>query len=150
MLGVEDIVEINQLMSLYGHLADAAKFTPVDSPAQQRLAEVFTDDAEYDATLAGGPMSRGLAEIRGMFSTPKPSHPPAHQCTNVYVYEEDGVVRVASKWIISDWDHGVVAVGKYQDVVVRQDGGWRIKQKVALLDSGRPAENTTQSAADAL
>ena len=140
MITAEDIVEINQLMSLYGHVADAAKFTPVDSPAQARLAEIFTEDAEYDSTAAGGPLAQGLDAIRRMFSTPKPSHPPAHQCTNVYVYEEEGEVRVASKWIISDWDRGLVAVGEYFDVVRRQDHGWRISRRAAVIRAGQPAE----------
>jgi SnoaL-like domain len=131
----EDVIALQQLMALYGHLADAAKFEPVDSEPQRRLDQIFTDDAVFDATGAGAAQPwRGLDEIRAMFSQPKPRHTPSHMTTNVVVWEDGGdTARVKSKFLAGRWGGAGVRYGSYDDVVVRCNGGWRIRHRVCVI-----------------
>jgi len=122
-LATEDIVAIQQLMALYGHVADSGD--------PERFAEVFTEDGTFDPSAMGGEVHRGLEAIRAFFGLGSPPHPPSHQMTNVYVYEDGGTVRVLSKWFTIDRASGDVKTGDYADVVVRTDGGWRIRERVA-------------------
>ena len=131
------MVEITQLIHNYAHLADAAKFEPVESEPQQRLALVFTQDGVFDATqVNGGERWGGLDAIREMFARPKPSHTPAHMTTNVYVYEDGDTVRVKSKWQAAYWDREGMRLGDYDDVVVRTADGWRIRERVVTVRHG--------------
>jgi len=129
-MDTNDVLAINQLAALYGHLADEAKFQPVDAASQRRLAEVFTEDAVFDASGVGAGVFSGLDEIRAMFAGD--GHPRSHQTTNVYVYADGTDVRVRSKWHVVT-DNGKVLVGEYRDVVVRVDDGWRITTRVATF-----------------
>ena len=55
-----DIVMINQLLALYGHIVDAAQWSWFD--------ELFLPDAELDYTQAGADtVYRGIAEIQDFF-----------------------------------------------------------------------------------
>jgi hypothetical protein len=140
MLDPLDTIAIHQLLALYGHLADEAKFRPIAAEEQQRLDVIFTADATFDARPMGRNLLEGLDAIRTMFAEGKPAHTPSHQSTNVYVYESDGVVRARSKWHMIDWS-GNVWVGEYNDVLVRSPDGWRINERVVVRSGG-----TTQSA----
>ena len=131
----EDIIAIQQLMALYGHVADGAKFQPIDSEPQRKLDEVFSADAVFDATGAGAPEPwRGLDAIREMFSHPKPHHTPSHMTTNVVVYDEDGdTARVKSKFLAGRWGGAGTRYGVYDDVVVRGADGWRIRHRTCTF-----------------
>jgi hypothetical protein len=133
-LDTSDIIDINQLMALYGYAADSAKFHAVDSEEQVILASVFTDDAVFDASAVGNGVFQGLAQIRELFA--RTNHPPSHQMTNVYVYEQDAVTRVKSKWNVTDWPGTTAWLGEYHDVVVPTPEGWRIKERVVIALGG--------------
>lgn len=121
-LSTQDIVEIHQLIALYGHAADA--------PDQEQLAHVFTEDAVFQSN-ASGLRFEGVEAIRGWFAEGKPPHPPAHQTTNVYVYTDGDTVRVRSKYLVINPTSGMPRSGDYEDVVVRTPGGWRIRERVS-------------------
>jgi hypothetical protein len=116
-----DIVEIQQLMALYGHAVDAAD--------QSMLPLVFTEDAVFDATAGGYDLMESRDAIAAWFALGKPPHPPSHHMTNAYVYEANGETRVKSKWLIINVRNGTVLSGDYDDLVVRTTEGWRIKRR---------------------
>jgi hypothetical protein len=119
-----DIVLINQLLAQYGHLVDAEDWA--------RFDELFVGDAELDYRGVNVPeVLRGLDAIKEFFRTA--NHPSAHHCTNVYVYRDDGLTRVKSKFVAPytrdrhephRW-YG----GDYDDVVVLTDLGWRFQSR---------------------
>jgi hypothetical protein len=119
----EDIVEIHQLIANYGHA--------VDAPNQDLLGDVFAADAVFHSN-ASGLHFEGLDEIRGWFAMGKPPHPPAHQTTNVFVYDGDeSEAKVKSKFLAIDPDTGLPRTGDYEDRVVRTPVGWRIAERTS-------------------
>lgn len=121
-LSLEDRLDIQQLIALYGHLVDAADF--------HRLAEIFTDDAVFDLTGFDGTCYEGLADIIAMMES-SDQHPLAHHATNIVVQDDDPVT-VLSKGI------GVGAGGRvgsvvYRDALRRTGSGWRICRRCCEL-----------------
>lgn len=123
-MDARDIIAIHQLMALYGHAADR-----VDDPSM--LERVFTEDAVFDARPVDAGLHTGLAAIKAWFALGKPPHPPSHQTTNVYVYEEGGVVRVTSKWLTVNPETGRPRLGDYDDELDFDGQDWRIRRRVA-------------------
>jgi len=119
-----EIIEIHQLLGYYGHLVDAA--------AWDRFDELFIADAVLDYTAVRAPrVFHGIEEIRDYFRGA--NHPSAHHVSNIVVTENDGVVRVKSKFFApftrpshepKRW-YG----GDYDDVVVPTPAGWRFSQR---------------------
>jgi SnoaL-like domain len=118
----QDIVEIQQLLALYGHAAD--------SPSQDLFEKVFSRDAVFRSG-ATGLSYEGLAAIQAWFAQGKPPHPPAHQTTNVYAYVDGDTVRVKSKFLAINPRTGLPRVGDYNDVLVKTHDGWRIRERVS-------------------
>lgn len=123
MLTAEDVIAIHQLMSHYGHVADAGD--------RGLLRSVFTEDAVFDARPVEAGLHEGVDAIGDWFALGKPPHPPSHHTTNVYVYEEDGAVRARSKWLTINAKAGRPRSGDYDDVLVRTADGWRIQTRLA-------------------
>lgn len=118
-----DIIEIHQLVALYGHAADASD--------QSLLPLVFTEDAVVDTRPCGpGDLVEGRAAIAAWFALGKPPHPPSHHTTNTFAFEEGGEVRVRSKWFVINRNDGTGVTGDYDDVVVRTSEGWRIRHRL--------------------
>ncbi len=85
-----DIIEIHQLLGLYGHVVDAQEW--------DRFDELFTHDAVLDYTAVRAPqIFHGVDEIRDYFRAA--NHPSAHHVTNIVVLEVDGEVHVHSKFL---------------------------------------------------
>lgn len=120
-----DIVEIQQLLALYGHAVDASD--------QSMFPFVFAQDAVFDARSTGWGLFEGREAIADWFALGKPPHPPSHHLTNVHVYELEGEIRVRSKWLVIDRRNNGVVSGDYDDVVVRTAEGWRIKHRSFLI-----------------
>ena len=73
-----DIIEIHQLLGLYGHVVDAGEW--------DRFDELFAADAELDYTAVRAPrVFHGVDEIREYFRGA--NHPSAHHVTNIVVFE---------------------------------------------------------------
>jgi SnoaL-like protein len=116
---VADIVAIQQLLGLYGHLIDDRDFA--------RLGEVFSKDASFDATRVGAGVHSGLGEIQSWFRDGGTLHPPCHHTTNVYVWSDgDGTAQCISKSLTAGPSVGLNS-GVYRDELVHTDEGWRIK-----------------------
>jgi len=124
MMTGEDLAAIHQLIALYGHAAD--------SDDDDIFDEVFSEDAVFKSR-ASDRLLEGRQAIKAWFALGKPPHPPAHQTTNVYVYETaDGTVRVKSKFLAINPDTGLPRTGDYNDIVVKTASGWRIRERVSF------------------
>ena len=120
-----DIIEIHQLLGLYGHVVDAA--------AWDRFDELFAADAVLDYTGVRAPrVYHGVEEIREYFRDA--NHPSAHHVTNIVVLEVDGEVHVRSKFFAPYTRSTHVPWrwygGDYDDVVVRTAAGWRFGRRM--------------------
>jgi hypothetical protein len=122
-MNTSDIVEIQQLMALYGHA--------FDSPDRSLVARLFTEDGVFDVTQqAGGAPAEGIDAICAHLDRCQPVQPSTHNTTNIWVHEKDGETRVWSKWILYIPRDKSVRLGDYDDLVVRTPAGWRIKHRL--------------------
>ncbi len=115
-----DVIAIQQLLALHGHLIDGRQF--------DRLDELFTADAVYDVSALGQGVIAGLDHFRKVSTAfaDDGRNPVAHHVTNVIVEESTGdTVTVRSKGfgVLRDGSTGSVT---YLDRIVRTADGWRI------------------------
>jgi len=121
-LTIEDRFEINEKLSLAGHLFDGGEL--------DRLDEVFTPDAVYDLTDAGVGAFEGVEAIRQAALRLGAGNPIAHHLTNVVITgEDDDEVTVRSKGLVLMADKTLESVTQH-DIVRRHNGGWRIGRRV--------------------
>ena len=116
---INDIIEINQLLSLWGHV--------IDAKAWDRFADVLAEDASYDCSIFGFPRVCGIEAIQETFD--REGHARAHHTTNVYVQEGPGEeLRAQSKGLglLSD---GTVASVTFIDAFRRTPSGWRLASR---------------------
>lgn len=132
-MDLKDIVEIQQVQALYGHA--------VDWPDQSLLPKVFTKDAVFDGRPSGGDkeLHVGLDAIMAWFGLGKPPHPLVHNMMNVWVYEQNGQVRVKAKWIVRAIQDGKIYMGDYDDLMERTSDGWRIKHRLCTTRDPGPS-----------
>ena len=123
----DDIVEINQILSLWAHL--------VDNHAWDRFGEVFTEDAYFDSSVFGFAPVTGIAAICDMAS--QDGHAKAHHTTNVYVQEGAGdEITTVSKGL-GLLSNGAVASVTYTDRLRRTPKGWRLASRILALQAPR-------------
>jgi len=130
-LQAQDIIEIHQLIALYGHA--------IDADDQSLVPLVFASDGVFDSSAMGGPVIEGVEALTAFYAASKPHLPPSHNTTNVYVYEQDGETRVRSKWFMVNRRDNTVALGDYDDLVVRTDDGWRLRHRMVKVRHPKPA-----------
>ena len=120
-MDVADVVAIQQLYALYGHV--------MDDRDRERLADLFTPDCVFDATALGVPLMEGVDAIAATTET-SPQAPLAHHVTNVYVDSvRDDMATVRAK-AIGIYPGGRAFSGDYDDTLVRTASGWRIAHRV--------------------
>jgi 3-phenylpropionate/cinnamic acid dioxygenase small subunit len=125
--GLADVIAIEQLYALYGHVLDDRDW--------ERLPELFTDDCVFDATALGLPLMEGHQAIADS-TEHSPMAPLAHHVTNVYVAEVGtDSARVRAK-ALGAYSKGRAYSGNYDDALVRTADGWRIRRRV-----NRPARS---------
>jgi hypothetical protein len=121
----DDIVEINQILSLWAHL--------VDNRAWGRFGEVFTEDAYFDSSVFGFAPVTGIEAICHMAS--QEGHAKAHHTTNVFVQEgPDGEIIAESKGL-GLLSNGAVASVTYTDRLRRTSNGWRLASRILALQA---------------
>ena len=123
----DDIVEINQILSLWAHL--------VDNHAWDRFGEVFTEDAYFDSSVFGFAPVTGIAAICHMAS--QEGHAKAHHTTNVYVQEGAGDEITAVSKGLGLLSNGAVASVTYTDRLRRTPKGWRLASRILALQAPR-------------
>jgi len=121
-MDASDVIQVHQLLGLYGHIVDAAEW--------DRFDELFVHDAVLDFTGVRAPrVFEGIEDIREYFR--QSNHPSAHHVTNIVVFEDGAAVRVKSKFLApytrSTHDPQRWYGGDYDDVVVRTTDGWRFQ-----------------------
>jgi 3-phenylpropionate/cinnamic acid dioxygenase small subunit len=121
----DDIVEINQILSLWAHL--------VDNHAWDRFGEVFTEDAHFDAGVFGFAPVIGIAAICHMAS--QDGHATAHHTTNVHVQEGAGDELDAVSKGLGLLPSGAVASVTYTDRLRRTPEGWRLARRTLALQA---------------
>lgn len=118
----DDVVEIHQVLALYGHV--------VDDHDWDRADQVFAADFVFDLSDSGRPNLHGIGDIVATF---KGRNAYAHHTTNVVVTEDDdGTVRAHSKLVCFP-NEGPPFTGDYYDVMARTPAGWRIARRRAEL-----------------
>jgi 3-phenylpropionate/cinnamic acid dioxygenase small subunit len=111
-----DRLALHELPGRYGDL--------IDDRDWDGLSQIFTEDATFEVL---GEVLRGLDGIREFMRAA--NHPRTHLMTNVYVDEmPEGVVLRFR--IIAMRRDGRIVSGRYRDVVVKTDGGWRVLSRV--------------------
>ena len=114
-----DIVELQQLTSLYCHLIDRGETESFD--------RIYTEDATWDLSAIGAGVIEGLPAIREFVKSA--ANPIAHHLDCVYVAEVDGKVVVRSKVMMYASLGNVRAGIELINVVTRTDNGWRVKHR---------------------
>jgi 3-phenylpropionate/cinnamic acid dioxygenase small subunit len=121
-LDAKDLIEIEMMLALYGHILDERDWDALD--------QVFTEDIVFDASDSGLGVLRGIAAIVDAWKEPFDGHPLGHYMTNVVIAEdEDGTVRARSKHLGTRV--GQITLMTYTDVVRRTPAGWRLAERVA-------------------
>lgn len=121
---IHDIVDINQLLSLWGHV--------IDGRAWDRFADVLTEDANYDCSIFGFPRISGIAAIQEMFK--QEGHARAHHTTNVYVQDGPGEELCAESKGLGLLSDGKVASITFIDAFRRTPSGWRLSSRRLSLE----------------
>lgn len=116
-----DIVSIQQLYGLYGHV--------MDDRAWERLTDVFTEDCVFDATALGVALMTGVVEVAAVTET-SPQAPLAHHVTNVYVESVSADAATVRAKAIGIYSHGRAFSGEYVDTLARTPAGWRIAHRL--------------------
>jgi hypothetical protein len=121
---VADTVAVIQLLSRYCHIVDASEW--------ERLPELFTSDAVFDATQLGQPLLDGLDAITAAFLAATPDQRALAHVSATPLVESgaDGLLRVTSSWS-SVSPRGQTVGGRFVDEIVPTAGDWRFRRRVA-------------------
>ncbi|GAA2153465.1 MULTISPECIES: nuclear transport factor 2 family protein [Glycomyces] len=120
----DDRAAITELLAMHGHLIDAGEL--------DRLDEVLTTDAVYDVTDLGSAPLEGLAACREAALALGEGNPLGHHVTNIVLTETTaGQVHALSKGIGVNTD-GTTGTVTYEDAIVRNEGGWRIRHRKVI------------------
>jgi 3-phenylpropionate/cinnamic acid dioxygenase small subunit len=130
-LTTEDRLAIHDVIALHGHVADDRDWN--------RLGDLFTDDAVLDLEEFGYGSLHGLGAIRDLCrgSQDDEGQPLGHHVTNIIVTGQDGEgVRARSKGLAVMAD-GTSGTAVYEDVLRREERGWRISHRRVVARAAR-------------
>ena len=115
-MDLADRLALHELPGRYGDLIDDRDF--------DGLSQIFVEDATFEVL---GDVLEGLEGIRAFMRAA--NHPRTHLMTNVYVDETPEGVILRFRIIAMRRDGRIVS-GRYRDVVVKTDDGWRVVSRV--------------------
>jgi uncharacterized protein (TIGR02246 family) len=127
---LEDIEEIRGILTDYGRFLDARDFTA--------YAHLFAKDGEW---VGGFGTVKGPAAIQAFMEKNIPGPNTAHNLHLLSNFEIDVHGDTATAW--SRWTFVVPAPdqkpamaqsGRYEDLLIRENGHWKFKRRVALND----------------
>ena len=132
---LEDIEEIQRLLLDYGRFLDAR-----DLPAYSRL---FAKDGEW---VGGFGSAKGPAGIQAFMEKNLGTGPNRgntfHILSNFVIEVKGDTATAWSRWTFvtpgPDGKPVISQSGRYDDVLVREDGRWRFKRRVASNDIPAP------------
>ena len=130
---LEDEEEIRMLLVDYGRSLDARDFV--------KYASLFSKDGDWSG---GFGTAKGPAAIKAMMdkeigSTPAPRpNSTYHMLTNFAIDVHGDTGTVWSRWafVVTTKENtpSILYGGHYDDIVVREDGHWKFKKRVASND----------------
>ena len=115
-MDLADRLALHELPGRYGDL--------IDDRDWDGLGQIFVDEATFEIP---DEVLDGLEAIREFMRGAK--HPRTHLMTNVAVDETDEGVILRSRLIGMRRDGRFIS-GRYRDVVVKTDDGWRVMTRV--------------------
>ena len=115
-MDLADRLALHELPGRYGDL--------IDDRDWDGLGQIFVDEATFEIP---DEVLDGLEAIREFMRGAK--HPRTHLMTNVAVDETDEGVILRSRLIGMRRDGRFIS-GRYRDVVVKTDDGWRVITRV--------------------
>ena len=124
----EDYFAINNLLGQYAHVMDNGSrgLTP-----WQDLGLIFTQNAVFDFTAAGGGVADGLDAIIEVMSGG--NHPAGHHFTNPVIDAVDADHVTSLTKLVSIEKNGQANTGHYFDHIIRTGDGWRISNRTAVV-----------------
>jgi ketosteroid isomerase-like protein len=126
----QDRIDITDLVNLHGHRTDAGEL--------DQAGELFTSDVTYDVEDFGFGSLHGRAAIREAALALGDANPVGHHVTNIVVTRiDDGSARVQSKGIGIKAD-GTAGSVVYDDIVIRQPDGWKIRYRKVTARRAAP------------
>ncbi|MBT4160452.1 MAG: nuclear transport factor 2 family protein [Gammaproteobacteria bacterium] len=129
-LTLEDKIELIELAGRYGDAMDDRDW--------EALTQVFTEDAVFDVPTIDAHMV-GLEGIKSFMDENEHLHPGAHLMTNIHSLETPNGIELHFRGILprtnvaEDGSTSVVH-GSYYDKVVKTEAGWRVKDRVFLIE----------------
>jgi SnoaL-like domain len=141
-LSTTDLAEIQQTLALFGHIFDAGDFAALD--------QVFSDDVVVQGTIGRGYTVTGIDACREFTRNRKPDTPDHNMLNTIVFVDDDGIVRVRSRYIAPLIGGGVHS-GDHFDIVTRTPEGWRISyllsvhRNPASLEFTPPPESFTDA-----
>jgi hypothetical protein len=125
---ISDRLEIQDLLARYSNAIDTMQWDELDA--------LFTEDAEIDYTSMGG--IRGtLAEQKAFLDANLPTifKPGFQHMTATSLFDIEGDVAHVrticfNPMVIQDEKHVLFCGLWYRDTLLRQDGRWRIRERV--------------------
>jgi len=132
----EDKAEIEQLLLDYGRHLDARDFGA--------YAALFARDGEWVGgfgTVAGPPGIKTFMEKAMPGANTARNY---HLLSNFVITVQGDTATAWSRWafVVPNREGGGAAIsqaGRYDDTLVRENGRWRFKRRVASNDTGGPA-----------
>jgi len=127
-MNFDDYLAIQNLLGRYAHVMDNGSR---GLTSWQDLGLIFSKDAVFDFTGAGGGVAEGLDAIIGVMSNGE--HPSGHHFTNpvIEVIDADHVTCLTK--LISIEKNGQANTGHYFDHVIRTQEGWRVSNRTAIV-----------------
>ena len=98
----------------------------------EELRRIFTPDAVFDFTHAGGGVADGLDAIIGVMDGAE-NHPSGHHFTNAVIDFVDANHATSVCKLASIEKNGAANTGHYTDQLVRTAEGWRISRREAVV-----------------
>ncbi|MDO8768259.1 MAG: nuclear transport factor 2 family protein [Burkholderiaceae bacterium] len=118
---LEDQLEISQLRAKYCHYLDDFEW--------EKFVSLFTEDGEFQ----GLSTARGHKELMTFFSQVVPSMQEKfwHFCTNgtVEIDGDTATGRITMEFFSITNGKSFVSAGHYDDVMVRDEKGWKFKSR---------------------
>jgi uncharacterized protein (TIGR02246 family) len=130
---LEDRAEIQQLLIDYGRALDTRDF--------ETYAKLFATDGEWSGNVGTFKTFKGPQAIKAAmeeaFKTPADA-PPApgfvHLLTNAVIEIRGDHATAVSKWTfvtLANNKPGIANIGRYEDTLVREQGRWKFRRRVA-------------------
>lgn len=127
-MDINDLLAIHNLLGRYAHIMDAGSR---GLGSWDDLGLIFTEDAVFDFSGAGGGKADGLAAIIAVMAAGV--HPSGHHFSNPVIEVKGADLVTCLSKIITIGKNGLANTGHYTDHIIRTERGWRINNRAAVV-----------------